>query len=169
MEWLFLTCHNYWIVCRLVRDNNRPFLAYSPMISIEDSSEPFRALLGAILSVLKGVDIEPSSFNPDMQLDTIIEDHSGDNRGSPSKGGATEPLMIRSRARVAGHDNAEHGLMVCPFVGGHLLWLSHFALRLLLRPPARLSLSKYGFICKHSRTTRSPFLCLIGMGNDACG
>jgi hypothetical protein len=74
MEWLFLTCHNYWIVCRLVRDDDHPFLAYSPKISIKDSSEPFRAFLGAIISVLKGAHIEPSTFNPDIQLDTIIED-----------------------------------------------------------------------------------------------
>src|SRR5882757_9201571 len=45
--WLFLTCHNYWIVCRLVRDDDHPFLAYSPRNYIE-----------------------PSTFNQDMQLDT---------------------------------------------------------------------------------------------------
>jgi hypothetical protein len=133
MEWLFLTCHNYWIVCRLVRDDDHPFLAYSPKISIKDSSEPFRAFLGAILSVLKGAHIEPSTFNPDMQLDTIIEDtdegplpeddiddHSGAYPGGSSKGGATEPPMTRYRSR-AGHDNAEPGLMVCLFVGSYLL------------------------------------------------
>ncbi|KAH9049838.1 hypothetical protein EDB84DRAFT_1555805 [Lactarius hengduanensis] len=54
MEWVFLTCHNYWVVFRLVSNNDDPFLAFSPMCSIEDSSEPFRAFLGAILSVLYG-------------------------------------------------------------------------------------------------------------------
>lgn len=49
-------------------------MAASPKISIKDSSEPFRAFLGAILSVPKGAHIEPSTFNPDMQLHTIIED-----------------------------------------------------------------------------------------------
>ena len=29
MEWLFLTCHNYWIVCRLVRDDEHPFEHFS--------------------------------------------------------------------------------------------------------------------------------------------
>ncbi len=133
MEWLFLTCHNYWIVCRLVKDDNNPFLAYSPKISIEDSSEPFRAFLGAILSVLKGAYIEPSTFNSDMQLDTIIEDtnedplpedaiddHPGAYPGSASKGSATEPPTSSPRSR-AGHDNAEPGLMVCPFVDSYLL------------------------------------------------
>jgi|SRR6266852_2409652 len=121
MEWLFLTCHNYWIVCRLVKDDNNPFLAYSPKISIEDSSEPFRAFLGAISSVMKGAHIEPSTFNPDMQLDTVIEDtddNSGAYPGGSIKGGTTEPPMSRSRA---GRDNAEPGLMVCPFVGSYLL------------------------------------------------
>jgi hypothetical protein len=28
---------------------DHPFLAYSPMISVEDSSEPFRAFLGAMV------------------------------------------------------------------------------------------------------------------------
>jgi hypothetical protein len=132
MEWLFLTCHNYWIVCRLVKDDDHPFLAYSPKISIKDSSEPFRAFLGAILSVLKDAHIEPSTFNPDMQLDIIIgdtneglllednvHDHSGAYPSSSSKDGVTEPLTARSRSR-AGHDNAEPGLMVCPFVGSYL-------------------------------------------------
>ena len=133
MEWPFLTCHNYWITCRLVKDDDRPFLVYSPKISIKDSSEPFRPFLGAILSVLKGAYIEPCTFNPDMQLDTIIEDtdegplpeddiddHSGAYSGNSSKGGATEPQMTRYRSR-AGHDNVEPGLMVCPFVSSYLL------------------------------------------------
>jgi hypothetical protein len=134
MEWLFLTCHNYWIVCRLVRDDEHPFLAYSPKISIKNSSEPFRAFLGAILSVLNGAHIDPSTFNPEMRLDTIIEydatdngplpeddiDHSGAYRGSSSKAGATEPRMTRYRSR-AGQYNAEPGLMVCPFVDGYPL------------------------------------------------
>jgi hypothetical protein len=133
MEWLFVTCHNYWIVCRLVRDDDRPFLAYSPKISIQDSSEPFRAFLGAILSVLNGAYIEPSIFNPDIQLNsTIIEDtdeghlpeddieeHSGAYPGRPSKGSGTESPMTRYRARAA-HDNAKLRLMVCPF-GSYLL------------------------------------------------
>jgi len=111
MEWLFLSCHNYWIVCRLVRDDEHPFLAYSPMISIEDSSEPFRAFLGAILSVIKDVSVEPSAFDLDMELDTIIEedegplpeddvhDSSGAYPGSLSEGTLTNPPMTRSNKR----------------------------------------------------------------------
>ena len=74
MEWLFLTCFNYWIVYRLVRDDDNPYLAYSPGISIEESSEPFRAFLGAILSVVKDVPVESSAYNPYIQLDTIEEE-----------------------------------------------------------------------------------------------
>ena len=33
MEWLFLSCHNYWIVYRFVRDDDHPYLAYSSEIS----------------------------------------------------------------------------------------------------------------------------------------
>ncbi|KAH9083891.1 hypothetical protein EDB83DRAFT_2669793 [Lactarius deliciosus] len=77
MEWLFLTCHNYWIVCRLVSDDASPFLAFSPMFSIEGSSEPFRAFLGAILSVLAGAPVQASEFNSTMVLDIIPEEGDG--------------------------------------------------------------------------------------------
>ena len=34
MEWSFLSCHNYWIVCRFVRDDDHPYdLAYSSEIT----------------------------------------------------------------------------------------------------------------------------------------
>ena len=74
MEWLFLTCYNHWIVCRLVRDDDNPYLAYSPGISIQESSEPFRAFIGAILSVVKDVPVESSTYNPNIELDTIKEE-----------------------------------------------------------------------------------------------
>src|ERR1700731_2519349 len=134
MEWLFLTCHNHWVVCRLVRDNEYPFLAYSPMISIEDSSVPFRAFLGAILSIVKGIRVAPSEFNPEMQLDTIIEDRDegplpegdiDDNSGAyPSgsnKGISINPPMTRSRARAA----RELRLTVCPSLSLFVPWLTH--------------------------------------------
>ena len=154
MEWLFLTCHNYWIVCRLVKDDRHPFLAYSPKISINDSSQPFRAFLGAILSVLNGVEIEPSTFNPNIQLDTITEDID-----------TTEPPVTRFHTHP---DNAEPELMVCPFVGSYLCMAGSSTLRLLPRPPGHLSPSKYGFISGPCRTTRLLFRCLIRMGNNAC-
>ena len=116
-------------MCRLIRDDDKPFLAYSPKISIKDSSEPLQTFLGGILSALKGVHIEPSTFNPDMQLNTIIEDvgpvpgddiddNPGAYLGSSGKGGKTNPPITRSRA---GRDNAEPGLMVCLFASSYLL------------------------------------------------
>ena len=42
--------------------------------SINNSSVPFRALLGAILSVVNKVPVEPSEFDPDMKLDTVAEE-----------------------------------------------------------------------------------------------
>jgi hypothetical protein len=113
-KWLFLSCHNYWVVCRLVNDENHPFLAYSPMISIEGSTILFRAFLGAILSEIKEVRVDPSTFDPHMELDTIAEqqdgdpgplcedditDGSGPYRGSSSKGTATESPLTRRRTR----------------------------------------------------------------------
>jgi hypothetical protein len=129
MEWMFLSCHNYWIVCRLVKDDDRPFLAYSSITSIEDSSEPFQVFLGAILSVIKGIPVEPSAFNTDIELDTIIEededwgplpeDEIGDSSGmypiNSSKGTATAPPLTRGRKRAC-DEGTESGLMVRPFL-----------------------------------------------------
>jgi len=59
-------------MCRLVRDDDHhPYLAYSPVTTIKDSSEPFRAFLGAILSVVKDVPVERSAYSSDMELDII--------------------------------------------------------------------------------------------------
>ena len=108
-----------------MKDDNHPYLAYSPEITIKDSSEPFRAFLGAILSVVKDVPVERSTFNSDMELDIIeeedngplpendIDDDSGAYQGS-SGGRAT-----RSRAHGE-HENTESGLIVCPFHGRYL-------------------------------------------------
>jgi hypothetical protein len=135
LEWLFFSCHNYWIVCHLVKDDDCPFLAYSPKISIRDSSEPFQAFLGAILSVVKGVSVESSTFNPHMELDTVLEEEDDGSspeddiddgskmyRGGSSKGTATEPLTMRSCHR-AGHGNIE-SLMVRWFAY-HLTFITH--------------------------------------------
>jgi hypothetical protein len=130
MQWLFLTCNNYWIVCRLVRDDHHPYLAYSPEISIEDSSEPFRAFLGAILSVVKDVPVESSAYNLDMEFDTSeeeadngplpedeIDDGSGSYQGGSGGGAATgHPMTLR--------ENTQFELMVRPFPC-RLTWFAH--------------------------------------------
>jgi hypothetical protein len=61
-----------------------------------------------------------------MQLDTIIKDMDegplaeDDINDHPGKGSATISQMTRYRS-CAGHDNTKPGLMVCPFIGSHLL------------------------------------------------
>ena len=103
-----------------MKDDDHPFLAYSLITSIEDSSEPFRAFLGAILSVIKGVAVEASAFNPDMELDTIIEDDKDpgilpedDIGDSSSTGTAKDPPLTCGRKR-ARDEGTESGLMVRP-------------------------------------------------------
>jgi len=122
-EWLFLSCHNYWIVFRLVKEDSEPaFLTFSPLITMEDSSVPFRAFLGAILSVVKGVVVEASVFDDSQILDTIDEeeveeessstsdaDHgSGEYRGRSGQGSGSGPITCR---RAQGPSN-EAALMV---------------------------------------------------------
>jgi hypothetical protein len=129
MEWLFLTCHNYWIVCRLVKHDRHPFLAYSPLISVDNSSIPFRAFLGAILSVIKAVPVEPSESSPDLQLDTIFEDKDDgplpqDDVDDGSGGMSANPPMTRGRTRV-NHENTESGLMACSSIPLFVPWLTH--------------------------------------------
>ncbi len=63
---------------------------------MENSSVPFRAFLGAILSVVKGEAVEVSVFNRDMELNMIEEEEespltpdadngSGEYKGRPGK------------------------------------------------------------------------------------
>ncbi|KAI9464522.1 hypothetical protein BJY52DRAFT_1145192 [Lactarius psammicola] len=115
MEWLFLTCHNYWIICHLARDDENPFLAYSPNYSIENSSEPFRAFLGAILSIIKAVPVQTSVFNPDMELDIIPEEvDNGPEDDIVDGSGADISSNVpstRSRATTS-REATESGLMI---------------------------------------------------------
>ena len=43
------------------------------MISIGESSVPFRALLGVILSVVKTVSVEPNESNLNMKRNPVVE------------------------------------------------------------------------------------------------
>ncbi|KAH9050591.1 hypothetical protein EDB84DRAFT_1584844 [Lactarius hengduanensis] len=125
MEWLFLTCHNYWIVCRLVTNNGNPFLAYSPSCSIENNSQPFRAFLGAILSVRHHtVTVQASVYDHNMEFDDIEEDReedespeddfddgSGTYRGSTRTAVSSRVPTTRSRATTS-HQAAQLGIMI---------------------------------------------------------
>jgi hypothetical protein len=105
-----------------VRDDDNPYLAYSPGISIQESSEPFRAFIGAILSVVKDMPVESSAYNTDIPLDTIeeeqddIDDDSGEYPGSSMGGTDTGPPMTRSRDRNS-RGNIESELLVHTFLG----------------------------------------------------
>ena len=131
MEWLFLTCHNHWIVCRLVKDDEHPYLVYSPKISIDDSSEAFRAFLGAILSVGEAVQVEPSTYNSNMQLDTIEEEENTDPlpedddsrlySSISDRGATTCPPMTRSHGRDGDDkDKSKSKLLVCPVLSRYV-------------------------------------------------
>jgi hypothetical protein len=100
------------------------------MISIEGSSAPFRAFFGAILSEIDDVSVEPSTFDPNMELDIISEKvevenedkgplPEGDiNDGSgPYKGTATKPPLT---SRQGAHEGSDSDLMVRPFLHYHL-------------------------------------------------
>jgi hypothetical protein len=124
MEWLFLTCHNYWIMCRLVRHGDHPYLAYSPEVSIK---EPFRAFLDAILSVVKDVAVKPSVYSSDMELDTIEEEDNGplpgddmnNNLGVHQGSSCGRSHSIHSHVHEE-HENTQSELFVCAFLGRYL-------------------------------------------------
>jgi hypothetical protein len=117
-------------VCRLVRDDDYPYLAYSPETTIKHSSEPFRAFLGAILSVVKNVPVERSAYSSDMELDIIeededdgplpeddIDDESGVYQGSSGGRATTSHPATRSREE----ENTKSELIVRSFLGRYLL------------------------------------------------
>ena len=97
------------------------------MISIDNSSLPFRALLGAILSVVKKIPVGPTNFSPNIKLDTIDDGGDGgplpedniDGRtvysASSGEEMANSPPNTRS-SHCAGQRKAESGVMVCPML-----------------------------------------------------
>ena len=92
-------------------DEQNPFLAFSPMCSIKSSSEPFRAFLGATLSAIEGISVEPSIFNPHMKLDTVIE----------------EDKVQGLSHKDAYYEGNEFGLMVCLFPSPFLQSPTHLS------------------------------------------
>ena len=177
-EWLFLTCHNLWIVCRLVRDDDNPYLVYSPVPNIEESSEPFRAFLSAILSVAKDVSVDSSAYNPNMELDAIVEEqddrslskHDIDDGSGEYPGAGREadtPPMPRHRDHNS-RGNTESNLLVRASLG-RCRSLGSLNFRLLPLLPTRLKTSKYGLVFIPCRITRLPFLCALGTINYAYG
>ncbi len=126
------------------------------MFSMEDSSMPFRAFLGAILSVQEGVAVQPSVFNPDMELDIIpddednwplpeddIDDGSGLYRGSSRTSTSLEVPMTRSRVTTS-REAAESGLMVRPIPGTPVSWLTRLLVDYFLLPTISRSFPSMG-------------------------
>lgn len=63
-------------------------LAYSPMLHIANSSIPFRAYLGALLSIVKGLPVAPPIFSIDNILETLPEaDQDMDDDSFPNSNG----------------------------------------------------------------------------------
>ena len=99
------------------------------MPNIEESSEPFRAFIGAVLSVVKDVSVESSAYNPNIKLDAIeeedddgslsehhIDDDSGEYQGSSGTGVNTSPSPeTHSRDRNS-CGNTECDLLVYTFL-----------------------------------------------------
>ena len=118
------------------------YLAYSPEISdeflivtIKDSSEPFRAFSMPFYQLSSDVPVERSAYSSDMELDIIEDDSSlrGDENGESE-------LIVRSSV---------------PWCRYLLLGLLIYSLRLLRLPLIRLNTSKDGHTSAAYRTTRS--------------
>jgi len=94
---------------------------------MNDSSVPFRAFLGAILSVARKITVRASAFDDSQILETIDEGEAEEESSSTpdADDGSSGPM---SRRRAQGPSN-EAALMVwrcfAPFIStGHLTFIS---------------------------------------------
>ena len=116
LEWLFLTCHNLWIMFHLTRVNNERVLVYSPILNIHNSSIPFCACLGAVLSEVRNFPVEPTTFPADATLDILPpppdndddDDKSGEYELSAHGNSPSDRPLACSRSKATG----EYNLMV---------------------------------------------------------
>jgi len=181
-EWLFMSCHNYWIVFRLVRGGSKPpFLAFSPLITMEDSSVPFRTLLGAILSVVKGGVVDASVFDDNQILNTTNKKEEKGSESTFDADGGSREYKGCSGQEPAGpgpftHKHAQDGsnkaaLMVWPFCAPfplngpseiHLDRCHHL-------PHCLLNHLKFGSVFILSQTTSLIFHQFPTMANNVCG
>jgi hypothetical protein len=180
-EWLFLTSHNHWVVFRLVRGGREPtFLAFSPLITVENSSAPLRTFLGAILSVLKGGVVEASVFDNSQTLDTIGEEEVGSSyifgadygSGGYQVRSAQRPVGPGPLTRKRAHDaSKEATLMVRPSCAPFYLKVrSEIHLDSFRHLPLCLrNHFKFGSIFTLSQTTSLLFRQLFTMTNNVCG
>jgi hypothetical protein len=106
-------------------DDENLFLAYSPSFSIENSSDPFRAFLGAILSVHKGIPVPSSALDmehviaiPEEGYSRPLPEHDADGGSGPYKDSskiAILPKVQMTRSETAASGQAPGpGLLVRP-------------------------------------------------------
>ena len=91
-EWLFLSCHNYWIVVCLVRGGSKPpFLAVSPLVTMKDSSSSAPSYLLSKVSPLNLVySMTVRSSKQTLSIsDADVDDGSGEYRGHSGQGPIT--------------------------------------------------------------------------------
>jgi hypothetical protein len=164
------------MVCRLVRDDNHPYLAYSPEISMENSSEPFRAFIGAILSVVKGVPVDPSAYSSDTELDAIegngVEDGSAPKdanghgcQSSSGSGDTTNRPAIHSCAHGGKSSKFELNVRQISVIAQ----LAYMLFRSLRPPRIRPKIFRYGRISIASRPTRLSSRSALGATNNVYG
>ena len=103
-------------------DDDHPYLVYSPEITIKDSSKPFQAFLGAILSVVKSVPVKHSAYNPKMELDIIEEEKDNSPLPEDDIGNGLRATFQGSSGSYPAtcsrkHESTESDLIVCLFLG----------------------------------------------------
>ena len=79
---------------------------------MENSSVPFRAFLGSILSVVQGQAVEASLFDPSMELEDIQEEEEEEYEGHPEEPIGPGSVTRRGARNAAGEDTV---LMVRTF------------------------------------------------------
>jgi hypothetical protein len=101
-------------------------LAYSPFLEIKDSSRPFLAYLGALLSVIRNVPVQPTIFPTNIGLDDLDEDDEDEedpvsdsendsgseylppgNTTSNGNGATSQPLTRSQRRSGSGDQHSE--------------------------------------------------------------
>ena len=122
-----------------MRDDNHPYLAYSPEFTIKDSSEPFRAFLGAILSVVRDVPVEGSTYSSDMELDAIEEEEDDGPLPEDDIDNDSGAYQGSSSGRATGSrkdENNESELIVRPFLSWPIFiaWVAYLLLGYFVFP-----------------------------------
>ena len=119
-----------------MRDDNHPYLAYSPEFTIKDSSEPFRAFLGAILSVVRDVPVEGSTYSSDMDAIEEEEDDGPLPEDDIDNSGAYQGSLSGRATGSRKDENNESELIVRPFLSWPIFiaWVAYLLLGYFVFP-----------------------------------